>query len=1025
MGLENTGVNLVAQNSQAFESALARAKGAVQNFVGTAQTSASNLSGFNVISGALAVTLGNILSSAIKTVGSDLVDAAKSSVLTAGRFDELTSVAEMLGSRTGESKAQVDGLIASIREYGIEGGVAANLVAQFSRYNLDLSKSTELARIAQDAAVLTQQNSSDALAGLLWGVETYNQRILRTYGLNVDMSQAFERYAKAIGTTTDALTEDQKVQAALNGVIEEGARIQGVYALAMESPAKQLRSLPRLANDMAIAVGEPFQKAFGTGIKAIADLVKAGTAAFSEGGALYPAITALGHNVDSLAQHFIDLASYAANSTGNLNSNVGDRLTELVNNSFAWGYNLVDNFGSGMIQGAAAVINALAFIGNLISGQLESHSPPKLLPNLANWGKAAMASYMAGWAKADFSVFDEIAGTVESSLRATAGSKDTGLVSKILGDRSAIAGALETVRSVGEVTDQVMSKLYAKTHITDSAMRDYLKTTLELAVANDKVTAAQDALNAITKKYDDLLKPLQKQQEASATAADNMDDQRKITQLQMVLNDVNATAADKERAKLEIQKLQTGIQIRNIEQQKTAETDAAQTALDNATAQRDAILAQQEAAKALVAEHTHENELLKQQKDLLDALAKASEQASKAMSGGGGGKAPKVAVQDNRFATGSKNWLKNVGVPEGTAGVTTANPFAGIKKSLDDLTAAISNLNKAWAPATGASKPFFNWITTNLPTITKFMTVFLVVSGVLAGIVGIVAAVGGALLGLSNPVTAVILVVGLAAAVWATWGDKISAWATNTFNKITEWAANTGTKLQTWRDETAPKISGWVTDTQGKINTWETNTSKTISGWVTDTGKSIGGWVTDTQTNINTWETNTGQTISTWATDARTTITTWISDTGKDFGDWASSSYQKAVDWAKNIVDGLVQGIKDNWKRFKSYFTGLINGLIDDIKEKLGISSPSKVFAALGANMMLGLAKGIADNTALPQLALQASIGGTVSHPGGGTVNHVSSSYHYNPIYQLTMQTVQQPRSVARSFEMMRLLGGG
>jgi hypothetical protein len=76
--------------------------------------------------------------------------------------------------------------------------------------------------------------------------------------------------------------------------------------------------------------------------------------------------------------------------------------------------------------------------------------------------------------------------------------------------------------------------------------------------------------------------------------------------------------------------------------------------------------------------------------------------------------------------------------------------------------------------------------------------------------------------------------------------------------------------------------------------------------------------------------------------------------------------------------------------------------------------------------MMAGLAKGIADNASIPQLALQASINGMVSQPGGaGTVSHISSNYSNVNNWNLTMQTVQQSRSVASSFEMMRLLGGG
>jgi hypothetical protein len=1032
--LEQTGVDLQAKNASQFNSALDSAKNFVQKFVDTAQGGTKGVSNLNVMGAALAVTVGNILTRALSAGASAIEDIGQRAILSVARFNTMRTAAEFLGEGVGKSKTQVDDLIESIQKYGITDDDAADAVSQFSRYNLDLAKTVDLAKEAQDASVLTGKSVTETYNQMVYAIEMANMRALRQAGIFADVAKSERELAESLGIATTDLTEENKVQATLNATLEAGTRIQGLYNQTNKYASTILANLPTQIDELLHKIGTPFQSALTNGAKAVSNLVTTATSAFSEGGTLYPAITALGSNINGLIDHFVDLAKYAVNSTSTMSGDVSTNLTTLVNNAFAWGYNLVDNFGSGMIQGAVSVLNALTYIGNLITGQLESNSPPKLLPNLANWGAAAMKSYMSGWGKADFSVFDEIAGTIESSLRAATGSKDTGLVSRILGDRSAIAGALETVRSLGDVTDQVLTKLYASTHTTDAAMKNYLKTTLELAVANDKVTAAQNALNAITKKYDDILAPLKAKLDTSSVAADNLDDQRKITQLQMVINDVNATAADKARAKLEIDKLQTGIQIRNIEEKQTAETTAAQTALDNATTERDAVLAQQEAAKALVEEHTKENELLKQQKTLLEQLAKAAEQAAKA---GTGSKTNIPTTPSTRSSLGSLFDIKNADKTGRLGGLTITNPFSGIKTSIDDLTTAISNLNKAWAPATTATKPFFDWMNKNMPGVTKAATIFLTVSTVLFTLVKVFGIVATAIAGLSNPITATIVVVALAIAIWATWGDKISAWATNTFNSVIQWAANVGGKIQSWRDETVPKINGWVTDTSKKISGWASETWKTFTGWATDTITSIGNWVTDTSgkvtgwtadvgTKIQTWRDETALKISGWATDAEGTITTWIANVGTDFDAWVTASYNNAVSWAENIVQGLTDGLAAKWEAFKTYFKSLIDELPDWIKKLLGISSPSKVFADIGANMILGLTKGIMDNTKLPQLALQASINGMVSQPGGaGTVSHISSNYSNVNNWNLTMQTVQQARSVSSSFEMMRLLSGG
>lgn len=62
----------------------------------------------------------------------------------------------------------------------------------------------------------------------------------------------------------------------------------------------------------------------------------------------------------------------------------------------------------------------------------------------------------------------------------------------------------------------------------------------------------------------------------------------------------------------------------------------------------------------------------------------------------------------------------------------------------------------------------------------------------------------------------------------------------------------------------------------------------------------------------------------------------------------------------KNIIMGLINGIKDMFKKIISAITDTVSGAINAAKEGLGIASPSKVFAEIGRNVGLGLADGIA-----------------------------------------------------------------
>jgi phage-related protein len=59
-----------------------------------------------------------------------------------------------------------------------------------------------------------------------------------------------------------------------------------------------------------------------------------------------------------------------------------------------------------------------------------------------------------------------------------------------------------------------------------------------------------------------------------------------------------------------------------------------------------------------------------------------------------------------------------------------------------------------------------------------------------------------------------------------------------------------------------------------------------------------------------------------------------------------------------SIVDGVWKGIQSRRAYFNNQVMSFFKGIIDSVKDILGISSPSKVFAGIGRNMALGLDQG-------------------------------------------------------------------
>ena len=74
--------------------------------------------------------------------------------------------------------------------------------------------------------------------------------------------------------------------------------------------------------------------------------------------------------------------------------------------------------------------------------------------------------------------------------------------------------------------------------------------------------------------------------------------------------------------------------------------------------------------------------------------------------------------------------------------------------------------------------------------------------------------------------------------------------------------------------------------------------------------------------------------------------------------EWFKSIPQKMVEIGKNIVSGIWDGIQNMASWIKDKITGFFSGIVDGVKDFLGIHSPSTVFSDMGKNMALGLGEG-------------------------------------------------------------------
>lgn len=219
------------------------------------------------------------LSSALRPLaaafaGLKVGELIKDSTLLASRYDQLGLIINVVGRNVGRSAESLDQLEAALQKTGISAIQSRNNIIKMISANIDLSKATDLARLAQDAAAVAGTSSSEAFARLVRGIQSAEKETLETLGLNVNFQQSYEKLAAQLGKTANELTTVEKTQAATNAALEAGRNIAGSYEASLDNAGKQLQSATRYLEDFQVKLGAAFQPAFATGVNAYSDSLK-------------------------------------------------------------------------------------------------------------------------------------------------------------------------------------------------------------------------------------------------------------------------------------------------------------------------------------------------------------------------------------------------------------------------------------------------------------------------------------------------------------------------------------------------------------------------------------------------------------------------------------------------------------------------------------------------------------------------------------------------------------------------------
>lgn len=192
-------------------------------------------------------------------------------------------------------------------------------------------------------------------------------------------------------------------------------------------------------------------------------------------------------------------------------------------------------------------------------------------------------------------------------------------------------------------------------------------------------------------------------------------------------------------------------------------------------------------------------------------------------------------------------------------------------------------------------------------------------------------------------------------------------WGVNVWNFFTQtvpqWIASVGQ----WFSELPGRINEWLVNTLRRALTWGINMKLQMRQAAIDAINAVIEWFKELPGRVMTWLEQTIANVVSWGSNLYNSAKEAALNLVNGVIETITSLPQKVQEIGRNIVEGIWNGINGAVGWIKEKVTGFANGLLDGVKDALGIHSPSTLFRdVIGVNIVRGIGAGF--ESELPSL---------------------------------------------------------